>query len=214
MPGERRGCVGCHELHSQAPVSAARATAPSRPPTPLSPPPWGTESVSYERFAQPVLDRACGSCHQGDGKARRVLDLTLRPGIGVFKEPYLTLVGAAAWGAPAPGVPADAPGYGIASPIPVETMDPTMNDPRGLATLRPLSYLSPRSRLIAIAMDGKHHDVRVTGVDLLRLIAWVDSCSPYMGEEELRALGDPEFAGIERLPVRPRVQTAPQVQRP
>ena len=51
-------------------------------------------------------------------------------------------------------------------------------------------------------------------LSLRRLIAWVDAICPYMGEEEVRALGDPEFPGIERLPIRPRVATAPKVERP
>jgi hypothetical protein len=214
MPGERRGCVGCHEQHSTTAAGPRRATAPARAPTPLSPPPWGTASISFERFVQPVLDRACGTCHQGDGEGRKTLDLTLRPGVDVFKEPYLTLVGQAAWAVGAPGAGPDSPGYGAASPIPVETLDPTMNDPRGLATLRPLAYLSPRSRLIDIAMSDKHHGVKVDPEDRQRLIAWVDACSPYMGDVELRALGDPWFEGIEKLPIRPRVQTAPEVARP
>ena len=67
MPGERRGCVGCHELHSTVPPPQG-GLALRRLPTPPSPPPWGTESISYERFAQPVLDRYCVQCHQG--KAR------------------------------------------------------------------------------------------------------------------------------------------------
>ena len=32
--------------------------------------------------------------------------------------------------------------------------------------------------------------------------------------EELRALGDPSFPGIERLPIRPRVASAPVIERP
>ena len=64
MPGEQRGCVGCHEGHSTAPPRQS-GLALQRPPTELSPPPWGTESISYERFAQPVLDRYCVRCHQG-----------------------------------------------------------------------------------------------------------------------------------------------------
>jgi hypothetical protein len=35
-----------------------------------------------------------------------------------------------------------------------------------------------------------------------------------MGEEEVRCLDDPDFAGIELLPIRPRVRTAPVVERP
>jgi len=211
MPGEVRGCVGCHELHSTTPPLRA-GQALHRPPTALSPPPWGTASISYERFAQPVLDRYCGRCHQGDGKGRAKLDLTLRPGVSVFKEPYLTLVGPAGWGNPSRHK--GQPGYGIAGAIPVETMDPTMNDPRAYATLRPMRYLSGASKLVERAMSGKHHGVRVDPVSLRHLIAWVDACCPYMGEPELRALGDPDFPCIEELPIRPRVATAPVVERP
>jgi hypothetical protein len=249
LPGEVRGCIGCHESHSTAPApfrisdfgfriseagnqsaggnakwldsgsgqsairnpQSAIPLALRRPPTQLSPPPWGPESISYERFAQPVLDRYCGKCHQGNGEARKVLDLTLRPGSSVFKEPYLTLVGGAGWGNP---VNANQPGYGLAGAIPVESMDPTLNDPQAYATLRPMQYLSYRSKLIEIAMSGQHYNVQVDPLNLHRLIAWVDACCPFMGEEELRALGDPDFVGIDELPIRPRVATAPVIERP
>ncbi len=211
MPGERRGCIGCHEQQGNAPPQKS-ALAVRRPPTPLSPPPWGTESIGYERFAQPVIDRYCGACHQGEGRARAKLDLTLRPGASVFKEPYLTLVGSAGWGNPVPD--RGQPGYGIAGALPVESMDPSMNDPRAYGTLRPMRYLSYASPLVARAASGTHHDVRVAPDDLRRLMAWVDACCPFMGEPELRALGDPDFAGIEELPIRPRVATAPVIPRP
>jgi hypothetical protein len=159
-----------------------------------------------------VLDRYCNNCHGGKGDARKVLDLTLRPGVSVFKEPYLTLVGAAGWGNPVPDK--GQPGYGIAGAIPVESMDYTMNDPKAYATLRPMQYLSYKSRLVELAGSGKHYDVKADPESLLRLIAWVDACCPFMGDEELRALGDPDFPGIEELPIRPRVQTAPVIERP
>lgn len=209
MPGEPRGCVGCHELHSTAPP-VQRGLALTRPPSELAPPPWGTESISFERFAQPVLDRYCVACHRRDAPDFAEPDLTLRPGHDVFKEPYLTLVGGAGWGNPVrPG----RPGYGIAGAIPVESAFGQL-DPRGLTTLSPMQYLSANSRLIDLAARGKHHHVKVDPESLHRLIAWVDACCPYMGDQELRAQGDPDFPGIERLPIRPRVATAPVVARP
>jgi hypothetical protein len=210
MPGEQRGCVGCHESHSTTPPPTA-GLALRRPPTEISPPPWGHESVSFERFVQPVLDRYCNQCHAGTGEARKVVDLGLRPGTSVFKEPYLTLVGSAGWYNP---VDPKRPGYGIAGAIPVESIDPSMNDPRAYGTLRPMQYLSAKSRLIELASSGTHYDVKVDPVSLHRLITWVDACCPFMGEEELRALGDPDFPGIELLPIRPRVKTAPVIERP
>ncbi len=223
LPGERRACVGCHSMHSAAPP-AQPGLAARRAPTPLSPPPWGAETIGYERFVQPVLDRHCGKCHQGDGAGRKKLDLTLRPATGafaLFKEPYLTLIGSAAWpvAVPNPGQP----GYGIAGAIPVYGLKPDdvyPNDPAtdGPSTihrsLRPLRYLSARSPLIELAMSGKHHDVKVDPAGLLRLIAWVDANCPYLGDEEIRAMPDPDFSGIEGLPIRPRLKTAPVIERP
>ena len=209
MPGEVRGCVGCHEMHATAPPSR-QGIALQRPPTELSPPPWGSESISYERFVQPVLDRYCVKCHDGTSEGSEEPHLALRPGHSVFKEPYLTLVGSAGWGNPVPG---GRPGYGIAGAIPVESRY-GQNDPEALTTLRPMQYLSYRSRLIELASKGAHYDVEVDPISLHRLIAWVDACCPYMGEEEVRALGDPDFPGIERLPIRPRVTSAPVIDRP
>ncbi|MBM4000713.1 MAG: hypothetical protein FJ297_14445 [Planctomycetes bacterium] len=232
LPGEARGCVGCHEADSRAAVSsrpigradfepggvghAARsqrkAIALDRPPTPLSPPTWGDTSISFERFAQPVLDQYCGKCHQGEGEARGVLDLTLRPGHDVFKEPYLTLVGGAGWYNPVPD--RGQAGYGIAGAIPVESIDPTMNDPRAYGTLPPMRYLSYSSRLLELAGSGGHYGVKADTESLRRLGTWIDACCPFMGDEEIRCLEDPDFAGIERLPIRPRVRTAPVIARP
>ena len=223
LPAERRGCVGCHRMHSVAPSNVS-GLALRRPPTPISPPPWGDESIGYERFVQPVLDRWCGQCHQGDGEGRKTLDLTLRPATGdftLFKEPYLTLLGPAAWPTPAPS-PAR-PGYGIAGAIPVYGLRPDDVYPTHPATdgpstiqreLRPLRYLSARSPLVEYAADGKHYDVKADGESLLRLIAWVDANCPHLGEEEIRRMPDPEFAGIEAIPVRPRLKTAPVIERP
>ncbi|MGB2820302.1 MAG: hypothetical protein WBF17_04935, partial [Phycisphaerae bacterium] len=209
LPGEKRGCLGCHEMHSTAaPGKSGRAMR--REPTQPTPPPWGTESIGYERFAQPVLDKHCGKCHQGGGKGRKVLDLTLRPGHGPFKEPYLTLVGPAGWGNPVRD--SRQAGYGMAGAIPVEGMG--QNTPNSYATIRPMQFLSCRSRLIQRAMGGKHHGVKVDPASLRRLIAWVDACCPYRGEPEVRALDDPDFPGIELLPIRPRVKTAPVIKRP
>ena len=210
MPGEERGCTGCHEMHSTILPSKAGgiAIALQQPPRDLTPPPWNMDSIGYERFVQPALDRYCVSCHGGDGKGQAPPDLRLRAGHGPFKEPYLTLVGAAGWGNPIkPG-----PGYGCAGAIPVEQMG--ANNPASLRTIRPMQYLSYTSKLVELSSSGKHYDVKMDAASLRRLIAWVDASCPYRGDEEIRALNDPDFPGIEKLPIRPRVKTAPVVARP
>ena len=219
MPGEVRGCMGCHEQTARVmPVEAPPPLAMRHPPAELTPPPWGARvSIGYERFAQPVLDKHCGKCHQGDGKGRKTLDLTLRggypekggwhskgatldPKLWPFKEPYPTLVGLAPRG-PNRTLP-KGPGIGIAGCMNVDAL--------GNGPAKPMTMLSYASPLIQMVIGGKHHDVKIEGEDLLRLIAWVDCNCVYRGDEEIRQLPDPPDPG---LPVRPRMRTAPVIDR-
>jgi hypothetical protein len=183
--------------------------AENRVPVQLTPPPWGTESLSYERMIQPLLDRNCGRCHQGEGKARKTLDLTLRPGYGPFKEPYVTLVGVD--GHKHKQV-RQGPGARMACPLPAENY--ALSDPESYVTFRPKTYLALRSPLRKLAASGKHHGVKMSADDLRLLTAWLDANCPYRSDEDVRALPDPNFPGIEKLPVRPRTKTAPRIARP
>ena len=85
MPGERRGCTGCHESHSRVPEYQGSTLAQAQQPRDITPPPWGDESVSYPRFVRPVLDQYCLKCHQGDGEGRKVLDLTAAARVPVVR---------------------------------------------------------------------------------------------------------------------------------
>ena len=206
LPGERRSCVGCHEQHTTAPVNTT-GLALRHGPSELTPPPWGTASVGYERLVQPVLDRYCGKCHSGDGEGQAKPNLALRRGDGVFQEPYLTLIGPIGFGL---NNKPHAPGF--AGALMCENFE--QSDPASYATLRPMQHLSYTSPLIDLCLGGKHYDVKLEPADLLALIGWVDANCPYRGEEEIRAIPDPQFAGIEKLPVRPRTHTAPVISRP
>jgi hypothetical protein len=214
MPGERRGCLGCHESSSRSTALPGPATpiALTHPPRDLTPPPWPDPTVSYPRYVKPVLDRYCGKCHQGDGEGRKTLDLTERPSSPVFPEPYLTLIGRPTWGAPyqAPNPPP--PGFGIAGMLMVEAYGTV--DPRAYVTPPPMTALSYRSQLIDLVSSGKHHDVKVDEISRLRLIAWVDAMCPYLGDDEIREIPDPEFQGVDWLAVRPKIRTAPRIIRP
>jgi hypothetical protein len=88
------------------------------------------------------------------------------------------------------------------------------SEPASYVTLRPMQHLSYTSKLIEIASSGRHNNVKVDAASLRRLIAWVDTNCPYRGEEEIRAIPDPNFPGIEQLPIQPRVKTAPVIARP
>jgi hypothetical protein len=212
MPGERRGCLGCHASMINTPQSQAFSLAARRVPSEITPAPWTDNSVGYERYVQPVLDEYCGECHQGDGDAREALDLTQRPGFRMFDEPYVTLVGNPTWGK-AYQVPQYPPlGFGIADTILVEGYD--QRDPTAYQTPAPMTRLSYKSRLVELCSNGEHYDVVVDPVNLRRIQVWIDAMCPYRGAEEVRAIEDPVFQGVDWISIRPRIETAPVLRRP
>ncbi|MDP6633479.1 MAG: hypothetical protein QGG42_01100 [Phycisphaerae bacterium] len=228
MPGEVRGCLGCHELQNTASnASVGRSKtgiALSKPPAKLTAPPWGARvSIGYERFVQPILDKYCGKCHQGDGKGRKKLDMTLRHSSArwgkwrsrnipsPFKEPYLTLVGGRfGWNGKIKhdkyGLPGSISGCLVVEGYPERS-------PASLATLKPMTHLSYTSKLIHHAMSGEHNKVKIDAASLRRLIAWVDANGPFLGDEEIRKIPDPPFKTLEAIGVRPRLATAPNINR-
>lgn len=213
MPGETRGCQGCHEQHSRAPSAAALRPDYIAHPAVITPPPWDDRTVSFSRYVRPVLDRYCLSCHADPGEENQAApDLTVRRGHLGFEEVYWLFTGRPTWGRPYTSPTELPPGWGIADMLMVEAYHP--RDPVAYRTPPPLTALSYRSRLIELAGSGSHYEVRVDPVSLRRLQVWIDAMCPYRGEEEIRALPDPVFQGVDWLPVRPRVQSAPRLVRP
>ncbi len=76
MPGERSGCVGCHEARTQSIQSMAGANvsralrSPAVAPVPVEGVP---EVFDYPRDIQPILDRHCVKCHNPDNRKGRIL---------------------------------------------------------------------------------------------------------------------------------------------
>ncbi|MCF6285103.1 MAG: hypothetical protein L3K26_07930, partial [Candidatus Hydrogenedentes bacterium] len=212
MPGERRGCVGCHERHNSTPEAPLRAAALHREPDRITPPPWGEDSISWERYVRPALDQYCASCHEGDGEARKVLDTTPRPGKLGFDVNYWLFTGQPAWGRAYEMPENPPPGFGIAGMLMVEGYG--QRDPKAYATPPPMTQLSYTSKLIDIASSGTHYNTKVDPENIRRLILWVDAMAPYRGSEEIREIPDPEFQGIDWLAIRPTIQNAPEIVRP
>lgn len=228
MPGETRGCVGCHESHSNTPVGTRWFLASAKGPVRPTPPPWGpTYHLGYRQDIQPILDRYCGKCHQGDGEGRKKLDMTFRPSTdgGSYTEPYLTLTLG-----PERTIARFAQtlcGGGVAGALlPMASPRP----PEADRTVPPMTAMSFRSKLVANATSGEHNEVRVDPLSARKLIAWVDLLCPYWNEDDIRSTPDPDpndpfFAesaypprspGVRPFadsPYPPRMQNAPIVNR-
>ena len=65
QPGEIVSCVGCHEDQNQIPVPK-RTIASKRAPHVIKAPEGGVRSFTFDLEVQPILDRACIACHDGN----------------------------------------------------------------------------------------------------------------------------------------------------
>jgi hypothetical protein len=188
MPGEVRGCVGCHYTKAISPPPKP-SMATRRAPSEITPPFWGDETVSFTRFVQPVLDAHCIRCHGGNEPAHG-LDLTHRTEPGTFISwSYVSLV----FG-DKPATFEEWAEKTIAGMVVPHHAYPNdeVKYPTQETVVPPMTTLSYRSRLIHIATSGNHHGVKVSPEEEMRLVAWIDALCPYMGLEDVIAQPDPD----------------------
>jgi hypothetical protein len=79
QPQQTLSCIGCHESREAAPGTSAMPLAVSREPSKLTPGPAGSWPLRFDRLVQPVLDRACVSCHRPGGSDAKAAKLDLTP---------------------------------------------------------------------------------------------------------------------------------------
>ncbi len=90
QPGERRGCVGCHEPTATT-TPPRQPMAMRRTPSRIRPGPDGSRPWCYPRLVQPVLDARCVRCHDGtDGEGKHKPNLAGSPA-GPFTTSYESL---------------------------------------------------------------------------------------------------------------------------
>ena len=155
QPGEVRGCHGCHETRAGSAYSRAGSAAQRQPDMPV-PPPWGTRPLGYEWLVQPVLDRHCVRCHQGDKPAGE-LDLSRRPvsfGLDSMFGSYMA--------------------------IRARGLVAISNQRLNGAVTAVKQYGSHASRLIGhLRSDPEHAKIALDSDEWLALVAWVDANAPY-----------------------------------
>ncbi len=151
MPGERAGCIGCHEARTEVSAGTVYLKALERPPSKIEPFPGIPEVYSYPRDIQPVLDKYCVSCHDEDKREGGVVlngDMELW-----FTQSYVALHAR------------DLVGVGA----------------RALkAGLGPREVGSSASGLIKL-MRGGHHGVEASPEDIQKVALWVDSAGVWAG---------------------------------
>ena len=163
-PGERRGCVGCHEPPGAAPP-VRTLLALRRAPSDIREGPPGTKPLSYPLLVQGVLDRHCVRCHHGDGDAGTHPPVLTGERAGEFTRSYASLRSFVRW-------------YEWGD----QSITQTVTHPGRGAT--------DESPLLAILVDANHRDqLELPPADLRRLYIWIDANAPFYGtyRKEARA---------------------------
>jgi hypothetical protein len=163
QPGEKRGCVGCHENRQTAPQLATGSTlmALRRPASVLEPPSWGAGPFAYERVVQPVWDAHCIRCHDANDKQGINLSAT-RDGDGVPGS-YRTLI-EQGW---------------------VHYFDYTWG--REHTKAQPLSFGTLQSKLWRL-LDAGHYQVCLSADEAHRVKCWIDLNCPLWPDYIFRPL--------------------------
>ena len=164
QPGERTGCVGCHENRRSTVPSDQSPLAMRRPASKLKT--WyGPErDFSYLAEVQPVFDKHCVECHDYGKEGGKALNLSGDLGLA-FNTSYLDLrtKSPIRWHEDKPG---EAKGL-------VKAVDD--GPPQ---VLPPYAWGSHRSRLVDVLL-GDHYEVKLDRESLDRVITWVDLNAPY-----------------------------------
>ena len=174
QPGEKRGCIGCHETRTTAPratsaVPTAFRQAPARPKAVVS---WGDKPVNFLRDIQPIFDKNCVSCHAGI-KAAGACDLS--GGLTrKYNIAYETLFGYQGF----------RPSAALAKvSTSVNVVFPLLAAPHRLNydyPTPPRNFGSSQALLLKVLENETHRSqVKLSPQDRIDLSAWIDLNAPY-----------------------------------
>jgi hypothetical protein len=178
MPGEKRACIGCHELRRKAPSMRERPLALNYPAQPLAPQPGdaGPRMIDYAADVQPILDKQCVSCHSG-GRPEGRLNLTGLP-TATWNCSYENILG-----------------RGL-----VATRDCSFGR-SGYRPSPPLTFGSYISRL-AEKIRTPPCKAELTPAEFVRITTWIDANSPYYGTYRgKRNIQDKDHPDFRALPL-------------
>lgn len=169
--GESRGCVGCHEQAGYTGRNAEKQSlALGRAASEIAPGPRDARPFSFPRLIQPILDRACVSCHR-DATAENATTSNALPAVapdltgaveGEFTRSYDALKPYLRWYE-----------WGGASIQQIATL--------------PGRCGADESPLTAILADENHRDLpNFTDADRRTLYLWLDANVPFYGVYDRR----------------------------
>ena len=170
MPGETASCIGCHEAPSTVPAAMSLNTlALSRAPSHIEPPAWGSNTVSFPKVIQPILDRQCVSCHDGSQGKAKSFDLR---GSRLVRAPT---------GYDADEGPQHLVSSAFLNLLPHVSYIKVGGYQGEKLPLKPYGTGSGASHLMKLLAKG-HYEAKLTSPEWQTMAAWIDCNAPYYGD--------------------------------
>lgn len=168
MPGEVVSCVGCHASRNAAP-QARESLAQWRPTSTIKPWHGPTRGFSYAREVQPVIDKYCVACHNGEPLASGAQVLDLRGTVMITD-----------WSSVTPGNGGERGGKFSVGYAELHRFVRRPGIESDYHMLEPMEYHADTTELIQMLKQG-HHNVKLDAEAWDRLITWIDLNCPYHG---------------------------------
>jgi len=158
MPGETASCIGCHDQQNSGPP-VKYTIASQRKPVTITPWNGPVRGISFDREVQPVLDRRCAGCHNGqpyqDGpRSVTIIDLRAKQFHPEFAGDY-------------------SPAY-----MELQRYVRRAGYEADMHLLTPAEFEADTSPLMQILKKG-HYNVELTRDEWERLYTWIDYNVPY-----------------------------------
>ncbi|MDP6523091.1 MAG: hypothetical protein QGI24_08060 [Kiritimatiellia bacterium] len=192
IPGETRGCIGCHETPNEAATAKTDSAVdalkrPASLPGPQIGEKAGQRPLDYETDVQPVLDKHCVECHKGD-KPKGGLKLT-GDRTALFNVSYEQLVpprrgGLGRRDRPAfigPTIGENHPKTGNVHYMPARSFG--SHNSILVAMLAPgwVKLKDPKQAEMAAKLAKEHKKLKLKPEELLKITNWVDTNAQYYG---------------------------------
>ncbi len=168
MPGEVLSCVGCHEKQNTTPVNE-RALAFTQEPKEIEPWYGPARGFSYAREVQPVIDRYCVECHDGQPSpaGEEIPDLRGTEKITDFRSVM-------------PGTGGNRGGRFSVGYANLHRYVRRPGIESDFHLLTPMEFHADTTELVQLLRKG-HHGVDLDDESWDRLITWIDLNTPYHG---------------------------------
>ncbi|MBN2294974.1 MAG: hypothetical protein JXM70_21275, partial [Pirellulales bacterium] len=168
MPGEVVQCAGCHENQNSTPPSIG-TIALNKPPAEIEPWYGPLRGFSYAREVQPVIDKHCVGCHNGEKRADGSEICDLR-GTVKLKD----------WRSITPGNGGEHAGKFTVGYAELHRFVRRPGIESDYHLLEPMEFHADTTQLVQMLQQG-HHGVRLGREDWDRLITWIDLNCPFHG---------------------------------